>query len=121
MIGTSLTPLEMAVLRDICRQLPPPDQVALETQLNGISVLSRENTGAGFFTFLAANVKTHPVQVDTRGYDVHAEFPGHILRLGFILWLKDGFVDRLEGYTLVPEDTTGLDLDALTFELVSFG
>jgi hypothetical protein len=120
MSGASLSALEMAVLQDISRQMPANDRAALEKQLDGISVLSRENTGAGFFTSFAVKAATPPILVDTKRYEVHATFPGRILRLGFILWLNNRIVEQLEGYSLIPEDTTELDLCTLKFELISF-
>jgi hypothetical protein len=38
--------------------------------------------------------------------------------VGFILWLKNGYVDCLEGFTTV-DSTAGMDLAALTFEIES--
>jgi len=48
-VGSDFTPLEQAVLRAIC-EMHPVDQVALEGQLSTAMILSRENTGAGFYT-----------------------------------------------------------------------
>jgi len=48
-VGSDFTPLEQAVLRAIC-EMHPVDQAALEGQLSTAMILSRENTGAGFYT-----------------------------------------------------------------------
>jgi hypothetical protein len=115
---TDLTSQEKAVLREMGKQLSPEDQNALETQLAGASVRNRENTGAGFFTYF--NTMAAPkVQADVRGCNVTAKIPNLKYGLGFILWLTDGYMDNLEGYTFGPESTEGMELEALTFELVS--
>jgi hypothetical protein len=51
-VGSDFTPLERAVLRAIC-EAHPVDRAALEGQLSTAIVLSRENTGAGFYARLA--------------------------------------------------------------------
>src|SRR5712675_179048 len=50
--GSDLTLLERAVLHAIC-EAHPVDRAALKGQLSTAIVLSRENTGAGFYTRLA--------------------------------------------------------------------
>jgi hypothetical protein len=120
MIEASPTALELAVLRDLCRQLPSDDRAALEEQINGISVLSRKNTGGGFYTHFAVGKKmTQPIKVDVKKYHVSATINGVDDALGFLLWLKDGYVDFLEGFTLALDSTEDLDLAALRFELIS--
>jgi len=37
--------------------------------------------------------------------------------MGFILWLKDGYADCLEGFTVV-DSTVGIDLTTLSFEIM---
>lgn len=120
MTDTAATPLETAVLQEICKQLRSQDRKAFEEQIKGISVLSRKNTGAGFFTYFATKGKTVPqLKDDTKGCYVTAKINGLENALGFILWLKDGYVDHLEGYTMALESTVGMDLAALEFELTS--
>jgi hypothetical protein len=38
--------------------------------------------------------------------------------MGFILWLKEGYADHLEGYSF-QEDTLGIDFENVEFELWS--
>lgn len=120
MIGTSPNVLEMAVLREICKQLPAQDRTALEEQMNGILVKRRKSTGAGFFTYFAVmSNAAHQIHVDTRGAYVTAKINGLDNALGFILWLKDGYVDYLEGYPMALDHTQSMDFAAVEFELVS--
>lgn len=115
-----LTPLETAVLQEHCRQLGPQDAAALEMQIQRVAVLRRENTGAGFFTYLST-VKdaSPPITADPRGCYVTAKINGVENALGFILWVKDGYVDVLEGYTMALPGTSGIDFTSIDFELGS--
>jgi hypothetical protein len=115
-----LTPLEMAVLRAHAKQVARRDQAALNEQIDVIAVRSRENTGAGFFSYFVFKVQPlHKVKTDTKKCQVTATINRISDALGFILWMKDGYVDCLEGYTLSMEHTADLDLAAVEFELTS--
>ena len=114
----TLTPLEMAVFEKLCEQLPEQDRIALEKQIRGMKVLARENTGAGFFTrFELAESNSGPIKADVKSYCVTAKINDVTDALAFILWLKDGYVDYLEGYTLALRDTKDLSLTSLEFEV----
>jgi hypothetical protein len=117
----SLTPLEAAVLREHCNQLPAQDAAALQTQIETVSVLRRENTGAGFFTYLSTRHTETALQIktDTRECHIVAKIGDIEDALGFILWMRDGHVHCLEGYTLALESTSKIDFSVLDFELRS--
>lgn len=120
MINTVPTPLETAVLQEICKQLSPQGRSTLEAQIDGISVRHRENTGAGFYTHFSMKGEPVPqIHDDTKECTVVAKINGLENALGFILWLRDGYVDHLEGYTMALNSTVGMDLAALDFELSS--
>ncbi|HEY2819519.1 MAG TPA: hypothetical protein VGJ06_00650 [Candidatus Acidoferrum sp.] len=117
----SPTPLEIAVIMAICEK-HPSDRISIETQLAAAKVVSRENTGAGFYTRFelqrSSNVAIGGTRVqDLRnGPQVTVEGLNH--GMGFILWLSEGFIDCLEGYTY-DDSTTALDLIDLEFKIVS--
>ena len=114
----ALTPLEMAVLRAHGKQLSRKDSAALAEQIEAISVRSRENTGAGFFTYFVFKSRPlHKVKTDTKKCHVTATINRVSDALGFILWMKDGYIDCLEGYTLAMDSTADLDLASTEFEL----
>jgi hypothetical protein len=116
----AITPLEMAVLREHVKQLPRRDGAVLAEQIDAISVRSRENTGAGFFTYFVFKSRPlHKVKTDTKKCHVTATINRVSDALGFILWVKDGYIDCLEGYTLAMESTADLDLASAEFELSS--
>jgi hypothetical protein len=86
-----------------------PRLATLREQLSVVAVTDREVTGAGFFTrfslpALVARV-TEPIKnpID----DVCAELAGEEHPAGFLLWLEDGALQALEGFSYVenwPED-----------------
>src|SRR5579864_3063429 len=98
--GTRLafTPLERAVLRAICEK-HSVDRVALETQLSNATVIGRVNTGAGFYTQIIMQRDSVPsVGGERLRSGPMATVEGLEHGMGFILWLKEGFADSLEGY-----------------------
>ncbi|SFM17158.1 hypothetical protein SAMN03159423_5769 [Bradyrhizobium sp. NFR13] len=114
----SLTPLEAAVLQEHGNQLAREDAAALRAQTTNASVLNRENTGAGFYTYFSVERAAAPsIKSDTRQCYIAAKVNGVEDALGFILWLNDGYVDFLEGYTMNLEGTSDLNFTALDFEL----
>ena len=109
------TKLEEAVLLTICGR-SSDDQAVLDSQLETASVRNRNNTGAGFYTHFDVSKKTLPLHQNLLD-DVWASVKGFAQPMGFILWLKGGYADHLEGFT-IADSTAGLDLSALTFEVL---
>lgn len=112
----NFTCLEQAVLKAI-RKMYPLDSAALETQLATAVFRKRENSGAGFFTYFDVDRKANPVPGQRFRY---GPAPVKIKDLqhgmGFILWMKDGYADCLEGYSY-DESTTTLSLETVAFEM----
>ncbi len=96
-----LEPLEEAVLRKLLEGNHPV-LAALRQQLVGIAVIERKLTGVGFYTTFstdeAATAVTIPVGGSPFG-DVEATIAGMKHGAGFLLWLKDGWLHELEGYS----------------------
>ena len=114
--SSGFTPLERAVFRTIC-ETHPHDREALENQLATGAVLSRENTGHGFFTDFAVDRTATPAigGERLRQGPGEAKIDGLEHGMGFVLWLEEGYADCLEGYCY-GEDTSGID-----FGVVGFG
>ena len=115
--GSDLTLLERAVLHAIC-EAHPVDRAALKGQLSTAIVLSRENTGAGFYTRLATERSCGtPIGGDRlrRGPAVRIDGLEH--GMGFILWLKEGYADCLEGYCY-EESMSRIALERAGFEIL---
>jgi hypothetical protein len=100
----SLSDLERAVL---LRLLEGDDPVlrALRDQVAVAGVREREFTGVGFFTYFLLGPEVHPVPLPNGV--VHSPLVGEVdiqaenLRhgAGFVLFLKEGLLHFLEGYT----------------------
>ena len=114
---SSFTPLEHAVLNAIC-ELHLADRHILEEQLLTATVRSRENTGAGFYTrFHVQRGSIAPIGGERLRNGPAARVDGLHHGMGFILWLKEGYAECLEGYAYA-ESTVGLDLGQTGFEIV---
>lgn len=116
-VGSHFTHLEQAVLRAIC-EAHPADQAALEGQLSTAIILSRENTGAGFYTRLVVErSSTKPIGGERLRHGPAVRIDGLEHGMGFILWLKEGYADCLEGYCY-GESTDMLALERVGFEIL---
>jgi hypothetical protein len=111
------TALESAVLLAVAEQLGPPAWEGLTLQAANLNVRSRENTGAGFYTYFDVGIAVPLPLPDLRSFSVEAEVEGLDNGMGFILWIKEGRIDYLEGYTF-GDSTEDLDLAAIKFRLI---
>ena len=119
MIATSLTPLEHAVLVFTADTIGE-DGSALRAQMAAARLRERKNTGSGFFTYWDIDRTEPPIgERKPRGMldGPLASVEGIEHPMGFILWLRDGYADGLEGYCYGVDDTTGWDLENLSFAL----
>ena len=122
MDARTLTPLERAVLKEICAQYPQ-DRASLEAQLAAATVSGRQNTGAGFFTDLhVPRDHMHKVAAGERASgSVIARLDGLAGEMGFVVFLEDGFLNCLEGYVYGDESTLGIDLMNVRFQIIDAG
>ena len=112
----TFTQMELVALRSIFYETPEL-AAGLERQLAAATVTERENSGAGFFTTIS--VPDGPPRVNSPkvlGYETHAHVKGMEYGLGFVLFMKDGALDMLEGYAFAGSTST-LDLTDLQFEV----
>ena len=117
---TGFTALETAVLRAIFSETPELRN-SLESQFQTATVIERENSGAGFFTTMATRGDTDSVSSLTPlGREVAARIAGLDHGMGFKLFLEDGRLRTLEGFTY-GESTRDLDFEQLTFEVLKVG
>jgi hypothetical protein len=111
-----LTPLERAVMLVIVAQATDIGP-SLGLQLDSVRVAKRENTGAGFYTTFEVSAPATMDGVKSPLGDVGATVQGLEHGMGFLLWLEDGRINQLEGYSY-EESTTGLDLQRIRFSAV---
>ena len=110
----NMSPLERAVLDVIALQVPEVAD-ALARQQGKVRVTARENTGAGFYTTLDVSHRSPIKSVASPLGDVGATVVGLEHGMGFLLWLRDGHIHQLEGFSY-GESTSSID-----FERVAFG
>jgi hypothetical protein len=109
-----LTSLEKAVL-DMLLDVQGEPFATLRQQMEHVTVIDREFTGVGFFTTFSIRDGA-PVACnlpDSTFGDVGAEIPGLMHGAGFVLFIRDGGVSMLEGYTYDqpwPATTDGFKL-----------
>jgi hypothetical protein len=106
----AFTPLEHAALVAILAE-GPKDRAVIERQLLHSNVVSRQNTGGGFFADLKVDLAAGAIEKKTAalGENVWIGIDGLELGLGMILHFKDGRASLLEGYAVGPEDTSAVD------------
>ena len=77
-----------------------PLLMQLQQQLEGCSVVKREFTGFGFYTTLAVTENIPRTGgLDVKFGDVVGEAQELSSGAGFLLYVKDGVLDMLEGYS----------------------
>ncbi|HEX8643967.1 MAG TPA: hypothetical protein VF702_08650 [Allosphingosinicella sp.] len=114
---STFTEMERAALRAIFAETPALSS-ELERQLDSARVTKRENSGGGFFTDIEVAEEAPRVECPTvLGYATHARVEGLEHGLGFVLFMKGGKLQLLEGFAWGPESTASLDLDNLPFEI----
>jgi hypothetical protein len=108
--------LEKSVLHAICeRELK--DRDILNLQLQRINVKSRENTGAGFWTNLRVNPDSPPLDSDRVIGDVAAKIEGLKNPMIFVVFVRNGYLDQLEG-AAVADSTVQIDFTHANFEIL---
>lgn len=71
------------------------------------SVVSRKNTGAGFYTKLKVKQVSKPIEAKVIG-NVCADIEGFDQPMLFLLFLRDGVIHQMEGATI---DDSMVDID----------
>jgi hypothetical protein len=115
-----LSLLERAVLVDIARQMPDYTE-ALTHQLTQAKVVGRENTGVGFYTTLDV-ASVYPIRGLSSPISHVGATVAHLQHgMGFLLWLKEGRMHKLEGFSYGGESTSDIDFESVHFELIGPG
>jgi hypothetical protein len=98
MMTTKLFPIERAAIEAVIGQHPKAAS-ALRAQLAALKVTRRVNNGSGFFVHLPVPDDTPSAITDSLIGDPHAEVEGLEHGMGFLLMMRDGRMECLEGYT----------------------
>jgi hypothetical protein len=114
---SNFTELESAVLHAIFSETPEIRD-ALERQFEAAAVVDRENTGVGFFTTIAVRADVPRVSSPSPlGREVGAKVDGLDHGMGFILFMEEGHMQTLEGFTYT-DSTTELNFEELNFDVL---
>lgn len=94
--------MEKMAMRTICSQQPAGIAEKLLKQFKSASLKSRKMTGVGFFTYFQVPETIEPVRPTENPFgNAEMEVGGLKYGCGFILFLKDDYIDFLECYTYV--------------------
>jgi hypothetical protein len=108
-----LNELEKAVLEQMLRQASGNLLPLLREQIEGASVVSRKNTGAGFFTELKVKQVSKPIEAKVIE-NVCADIEGFDQPMLFLLFLRDGVIHKMEGAT-IDDSTVDIDFSNVRF------
>lgn len=112
-----LTLLERAVIEALLSR-DEPGYEALRRQLPSCHATTREMTGVGFYTALEVSPRAPPAPASVGNplgegrefpEEVYADLDGLQHGAGFLLWLAEGRLETLEGFTYCepwPDDVT---------------
>jgi len=90
----------------------------LRAQFSSAEVRSREFTGVGFYTYFRPDVnmpKVEGKQAFQFG-DLKVDLQGVKAGVGFVLFIKNGYLDFLEGYTYDDPWPGDIDILSIGFE-----
>ncbi len=112
----SLWPIEREVLEITAAEYPASGEI-LRRQIEGVQVVSFENSGAGFFSNLAVSADV-PLLAETSPLSgAYGDVVGIEHGMGFIVFLKEGRISMIEGYCNGHTPTQDFDFSGSTFEL----
>ena len=115
-MGTELNRLE----REVMEMLLAGDDPTLRTlaeQFRSVVITGRDLSGAGFFTKFVISSGT-PRLPGSRSFsfgDVHAQIAGLAHGAGFVLHVRNGAIDCLEGYSYDEPWPTNADVFQLKY------
>jgi hypothetical protein len=112
---TELNKLERSVLEEMCFR-STDEAHALKNQIENARVLSRKNTGFGFFTYLETNYSVDLINSDTIS-NVFGKIEGMENPISFVLFIKRGCIHMLEGAS-IDDKTTEIDFSKCAFEII---
>ncbi|WP_299016680.1 hypothetical protein [uncultured Caulobacter sp.] len=109
------TALERAIL-DAYEGIYGANEPRLARQIAAARPASRENTGAGFHTYLTVD-RTACEKIVAGGplgdHYMHIEGMEH--GVGILLFFSEGYLNEIDGYSTAGEDTSAIDFTTTAF------
>lgn len=111
-----LWPIERAVLEAAAHDYNASAD-RLRQQIAAAQVTNFRNTGEGFFSTVRVSPRT-PALADKSPLDAATGSVGTLEHgMGFLVFLEDGYVSLIEGYTWGIESTVGVDFETVNFDI----
>ena len=89
----------------------------MREQIAAAQVTDFENTGAGFFSTVRVSAEA-PQLTDKSPLDAATGSVGSIAHgMGFLVFLENGYVSLIEGYTYGDVSTVGVDFESVNFDM----
>jgi hypothetical protein len=108
--------IERAVLEAAARDYQASAD-GLHAQMTAAQVTHFENTGAGFFSTVKVSPDA-PLLPDKSLLNAGTGGVGSLEhQMGFLIFIEDGFVTLIEGYTNGDDSTVGVDFETVTFDI----
>lgn len=115
---SNFTNLELGALNSIFAETPEFSSDLVQ-QFERASVTERENSGSGFFTTISVLSCSPRVNSSSvLGHRTIASIEGLAHGMGFVLFMDEGYLNMLEGYTF-EESTTPLNLEEVGYTICS--
>ena len=112
----SLWPIERAVLEAAAHDYQASAD-RLREQIAAAQVTDFENTGTGFFSTLTVSPEA-PRLTDKSPLDAATGSVGSIEHgMGFLVFLENGYVYLIEGYTYGDVSTVRVDFESVNFDV----
>jgi hypothetical protein len=106
---------------DITAEQYPESSEALKKQIVSAQVVKFENTGAGFFSHLYIDPARATVVESSPLIGAYGNVLGIEHGMGFIVFLREGRLWLVEGYTHGNVTTVGFDFEKAVFGLTPWG
>mgnify|MGYP000114844528 CR=1 FL=1 len=112
----ALWPIERAVLEAAAHDYQAAAD-GLRQQLAAAQVTDFENTGAGFFSTVRVSPAA-PRVAEKSPLDAATASVGSIEHgMGFLVFIENGYVSLIEGYTYGDVSTVGVDFASVNFDM----
>lgn len=111
-----LWPIERAVLEAAARDFHPATD-GLRDQFEAAQVTAFENTGAGFFSTVTVPPEAPRIPENSPLDAATANVDGIDHGMGFLVFLENGYVSLIEGYTHSDVATVGVDFASVNFDM----
>jgi hypothetical protein len=113
----SLWPIERAALEAAIHDYPSAAE-CLERQIESAHVVDFKNTGEGFFSTVDI-ASDAPLLPDKSPLDAaYGTVEGIECQMGFLIFVKNGRVSLIEGYTFGLCSTDAIDFEHVQFETI---